>query len=153
MLAAVALIMLLWPGGLLVMTTAWVDPANAAAIRGHAIVVGRPWWLVGYWPVLAWSTVDGDAPAPRNNGEVEQYTISIVSTDSPWLWKLRPTSSGRLAVTPVPPVRAIPELEWQAMLRAYAQQIARDSAKASAEQGGMSIYATTPPWTIEASAP
>jgi hypothetical protein len=149
MVAAAAL----WPGGVLVMTVAWVDPAGTATIRGRSVVVGRPWWLGGWWRPISWSTATGETPAPRNNGEVEQFTISIMSASSPWLWKMKVTASGRLAVTPVPPVRAIPEAEWRAMLMAYARELAAASGKESAEKGGMAIMAGTPPWAIESMQP
>jgi len=153
LLAFILLLAALWPGGALLMTVTWVDPASTTTIAGRALVIGRPWWLGGWWPAIGWSFEDGPAPSPRNNGEVEQFAIAIHQCDAPALWRWRTSGSGRIAVMPVPPVRSIAPDDWRNLLLEYTRAVAAGSAEMSASTSSTAIVAPTPPWAIQTDHP
>lgn len=135
-----------WPRGWVYTRMSRVDPTAGGTVSGSALVIGRPWWLGGWFAPISWGSTTGAAPVVPPLGDDVQMVDSLWRSDSAWLWRSVSQGQGRLSVVGVQLNRPVKQAEWESLIALYVKVCAAESCTATAESDGMSISAPVPPW-------
>lgn len=145
----IVVLAMLWPRGWSLLRLTWNDPTGKGSVQTRALVIGRPWWLGGWYPPITWTTTDGAGWQPPGEDTYVSMGALLWNSHGPWLWKGEVSWDGRIGINR-PAVGSLSDREWKEQIRQCVRGVARESAALSAGEPTLRAWFSAVPWLDEA---